>query len=364
MERNYTIDYVKGFAIFFVVAIHSKTVQGTHIGMIDGDDANFVINMFARFAVPFFFVASGYLFVQKLNRIHQENEEGSRRAQFRYFKKYLGKLVKLYVAWLVFYFVFELGVKFIERENNSETLFEMFTSSISHLNLWSLIYFGEGWPGYHLWFLPALIYAVLLLFLFSQMRLVGVLFVISAGLHLFGLFGQAYSFLYDVPFNTRDGVFFALFYVAFGGIAAKYGSFFNALLLRIPTWSIIVSLVFLSLMQILEGFLTLQIYDGKEENYFFFTMPLVMTLFMLALKHHQMGKNSIFTKIGANAVGIYVSHVFIMECMHILLYRMELTAVEDSILWKVMLTPLVLAIALVFYHQLQNGKKALKSIYR
>ncbi|WP_344704059.1 acyltransferase [Salinicoccus jeotgali] len=358
------IDYVKGFAIFFVVAIHSKTVQGTHIGMFNGDDANFVINMFARFAVPFFFVASGYLFVQKLNRITQENENGNRQAQFHYFKKYLGKLIKLYVAWLAFYFVFELGVKFIERGNSSETLLEMFISSISHFNLWSLIYFGEGSPGYHLWFLPALIYAVLLLFLFAQMRLIMVLFVISIGLHLFGLFGQAYSFLYDVPFNTREGIFFALFYVTFGGVVAKYSSFFNSFLSKIPTWSVVISLIILSLMQILEGFITLQLYEGKEENYFFFTIPLVMTLFMLALKHQQMGKNSIFTKIGANAVGIYVSHVFIMELMQVLIRRMELTIVEDSLLWKVMLTPLVLVIALAFYNQLQNGKKAVKSIYQ
>ncbi|MFB9860984.1 acyltransferase [Salinicoccus siamensis] len=358
------IDYVKGFAIFFVVAIHSKTVQGAHIGMIDGDDANFFINMFARFAVPFFFVASGYLFVQKLKWIHQENESGSRQAQFHYFKKYIGKLIKLYVAWFAFYFVFELGVKFIEGENNSGTLFEMFTSSISHFNLWSLIYFGEGAPGYHLWFLPALIYAVLLLFLFVQMRLVGVLFIISIGLHLFGLFGQAYSFLYDVPFNTREGIFFALFYVTFGGVVAKYSSSFNTILLKIPTWSVVISLVVLSCMQVLEGFITLKLYEGKEENYFFFTIPLVMTLFMLALKHQQMGKNSIFTKIGANAVGIYVSHVFIMEFMQVLIHQMKLTAVEDSLLWKVMLTPLVLVTALIFYHQLQNGKKVVKSIYQ
>ncbi|GAB4074567.1 acyltransferase family protein [Barrientosiimonas marina] len=353
MERNNMIDYVKGFAILFVVAIHTKAVQGAHLGIIDGDDANFIINTLARFAVPFFFAASGYLFVQKLNTIQRDNKNAE---QVQYAKKYIRKLIKLYLAWFIFYFLFELAVNFIETEKNSAALWNMFTNYIDHFSLWSFIYLGDGWPVYHLWFLPALIWAILILFLFIQMRLIRVLFVVSIGLHLIGLFGQSYSFLFDIPFNTRDGIFFALFYVTLGGMMAKY-PVFASFARKMPTRSAVIWLGILSCVQILEGFITLQVYDGKAENYFISTIPLVIVLFLLVIKHNQMGKGSVMAKIGAKAVGIYVSHVFIMASIHILMHRMGLTMVEDWLLWKVIITPIVLLLAFIFYNLLQNGKK-------
>jgi surface polysaccharide O-acyltransferase-like enzyme len=216
-------------------------------------------------------------------------------------------------------------------------------------------------PGYHLWFLPALIWATLLLFLFVQMRLLRVLFVISIGLHLFGLFGQSYSFLYDVSLNTRDGIFFALFYVTLGGIMARYASSVHTFAKKITTSSAIIWLGILSCVQILEGVVTLQLYDGKAENYFISTIPLVVILFLVVLKHSQFGKSSVLTKIGANAVGIYVTHVFIIEGIHILMHRMAWSQVEDMLLWKVLFTPIVFMLAFIFYKILQLRKKVAKS---
>lgn len=357
------IDYVKCFAIFFIVAIHSKTVQGIQLGVMDGDDANFVINTFARFAVPFFFVASGYLFVQKLIRIQRENGNAVRKRQFQYAKKYILKLVKLYMAWFAFYFLFDLAVEFVETEKNSAALSDMFANYIDNFELWNVIYLANGWPERHLWFLPALIWASLILFLFVQVRWMRILFVISAAVHVVGLFGQSYSFLFDVPFNTRDGIFFALFYVTMGGIAARYAPTVISFARKISTRSAVTWLVVLLSLQVLEGFITLEVFDGKEENYFISTIPLVTVLFLLVLKHSQLGKGSIFTKIGANAVGIYVSHIFIMESLRILMHRMDLAEVEDTLLWKVMLTPIVFILAYIFYNQLQYMKRKLKSSF-
>lgn len=363
LKRNYMIDYVKCFAIFFVVAIHSKTVQEAQLGVVDGDETNFIINTFARFAVPFFFVASGYLFVLKLSEIQRENGDAARKKQFSYMKKYIFKLVKLYIAWFAFYFMFDLAVDFIETEKNSAALSNMLANYMENFDLWNVVYFGKDWPERHLWFLPALIWATLILFLFIQVRLMRILLVISAGLHVFGLLGQSYSFLHDISINTRDGVFFALFYVTLGGVAAKYASVVVSFARKIPTRSAVIWFVVFSLLQVLEGFITLQLYDGKAENYFLSTIPLVMVLFLLVLKHSQLGRDSFLTKIGANAVGIYVSHVFIMESIRILIYRMDLTQVEDTFLWKVVFTPIVFILAYIFYHQLQDKKRKIRNSF-
>jgi len=62
MERNYAIDYFKFFAIFFIVCIHTTPFRGSELWGFDGNSINGIINTFARFGVPFFFVSSGFLF--------------------------------------------------------------------------------------------------------------------------------------------------------------------------------------------------------------------------------------------------------------------------------------------------------------
>lgn len=355
------IDYVKCFAIFFVVTIHSNTVKGVELGTVNGDEVNFIINTIARFAVPFFFVVSGYLFVQKLNKIQLSHPEAVFKRQTQYVRKYIVKLVKLYVAWFAFYFLFELVLRFIETEKNGTALKNMFTDYIGNFDWWNAIYLGSRWPEYHLWFLPALIWAIVLLYVFMQVRLMRVVLVVSLGFNLFGLFGQSYSFIYDVSLNTRDTLFFALFYVMLGGIAAKYEPAVTAFAKKIPTRIAIICLASLFIMQVLEGFITLQVFDGKAENYFLSTIPLVLFLFLLVLQHSQVGKGTLFAKIGANAVGIYVSHVFIMESIRIMMQRLDLVSVEHTVLWKIVLTPMVFIIAYLFYNRLQFGKKFIRS---
>ncbi len=77
-----------------------------------------------------------------------------------------------------------------------------------------------------MWFMPALIIAVLLQFVAKKFNLSSALFAIACALHLIGLSGQSYQPL--VPFeifnpetntffiNSRDPLFFGLFYVTLG----------------------------------------------------------------------------------------------------------------------------------------------------
>jgi len=86
MKRNYAIDFIKFFAILAVVFIHTFPS--------DNQMGYFVLDNLSRFAVPFFFVASGYLFGLKVS---------DNTLSFAYFKKYITKILKIYVSWLIFY---------------------------------------------------------------------------------------------------------------------------------------------------------------------------------------------------------------------------------------------------------------------
>lgn len=96
MEKNYAIDYIKFYAILSIVAIHTTPFRGINVLGVDGDNINFVIDTFARFGVPFFFMTSGFLFSSKI--LQSNNHE-------QYLKKYLLRISKLYVSW---YFFFDL----------------------------------------------------------------------------------------------------------------------------------------------------------------------------------------------------------------------------------------------------------------
>ncbi|WP_099159449.1 acyltransferase [Virgibacillus ndiopensis] len=353
MERNYSIDFVKFFAIFFVVCIHTGTFIGVEIGSIHGDDIDFVIDTFARFAVPFFFVASGYLFVQKINSITNT------RKQFAYFKKYTIKLTKLWLAWFVFFFLFDLIIQFIETEKTTQALKSMFMDYLASYYNWEILYYGAGHTQYHLWFLLALIWSVILLFIFVKIRLLPLLIVVSLCLNIYGLFGQSYSAFYEVTLDTRDALFFGLFYVALGGGFGAYAKQLRTVANRIPTIVYISLLIILSIVQIVEGYITLKIFEGSAQNYFIATIPLTILLFLTIIKHNQVGKNTLISKIGANAVGIYVSHVFIMEAIRILINRYNLTEIQETVFWKIAFTPFVFIIAYLFYAGLQRAKKVM-----
>lgn len=99
MERNYAIDFIKFFAILAVVIIH--TFPSDHqLGY-------FIFDNFSRFAVPFFFASSGYLFGLKVI---------NNPKSVVYFKRYLMKILKIYVCWLMFYiFLMFYGFLWVEE---------------------------------------------------------------------------------------------------------------------------------------------------------------------------------------------------------------------------------------------------------
>src|SRR6185312_12383732 len=91
MESNHAIDFIKFFAILAVVTIH--TFPSDHkLGY-------FILDNFSRFAVPFFFAASGYMFGLKVI---------NNPKSVVYFKRYLLKILKIYVSWFILYSFYDV----------------------------------------------------------------------------------------------------------------------------------------------------------------------------------------------------------------------------------------------------------------
>ncbi|SFX06096.1 Acyltransferase family protein [Thermoactinomyces sp. DSM 45891] len=102
MERNYSIDFLKFFAIIAVVVIHTNPFQKVEdLFGFNGYYSDFALDSFSRFAVPFFFLVSGYLFSRKVINLKY-------KGQVTYYKKYIYKIGKLLFTWTAFYLILEV----------------------------------------------------------------------------------------------------------------------------------------------------------------------------------------------------------------------------------------------------------------
>ena len=170
-----------------------------------------------RFAVPVFFLTSGYLFSIKI-----ENREG-----FSYAAKYFKRLIKYYLIGSGLFLFFTL----IAIAFNGFIGLDIISSlvEVSLLGLHGLInffYLGKS-VVLHLWFLTALAISVELVYVSHLYRRTLELFTAGLGLHLFAVLSNAYNFLDIISVPKQDALFFGLVLTSAGFVLRKKISFPN-----------------------------------------------------------------------------------------------------------------------------------------
>jgi surface polysaccharide O-acyltransferase-like enzyme len=333
MERNYAIDFIKFFAIVAVVIIHT----------FPGNDklGYFILDNISRFAVPFFFAASGYLFSLKVND-HPES--------FSYFKKYVTKILKIYFSWLIFYFTYDVVRLLITNQGELSKYFNELTA----LNL---LYYGQGTSGYQLWFVISLVWSITIVYLFFKLKRVKLLLIIAFCLNLLGLFGQSYSVFDELPVSTtRAALYVSLFYSTVGFWLAS-----------VQTWRKYNGRIYFylfclfTILQILEGYWLEKGLDAKHGEYFFSTIFLTLFLFLFALSNPPLGKCLFITKIGGNSLGIYAIHVFFIDMIDIFFERIGLEQGTHNLLLNLVDAFLVFTLSYSTYKLIQSVKHVLKN---
>ncbi len=336
MQRNYAIDFIKFFAILSVVIIHT----------FPGNDqlGYFVLDNLSRFAVPFFFVASGYLFSLKV-----ENNPES----FSYFKKYVTKILKIYVSWLIFYAGYDVIRIFLTHGNVNVELAK-YKGNLTVLNL---LYYGQGTSGYQLWFVISLVWSIMILYLFYRLKRVRLLLVISFCFNLLGLFGQSYSVFDELPVSTtRAALYISLFYTVLGFWLAS-----------VHTWrkydarTYYYLFCFFTISQVLEGIWLQKGLESEHGEYFFSTIFLTLFLFLYTLSKPNLGKDLLITKIGGNSLGIYAIHIFFIDMVDILFESIGLDKSTQSLLLNLLDASLVFVLSYTMYNLLQSAKLVFKT---
>lgn len=346
MQRNDSLDFLKCFAIFFVVGIHTRPFSDYTSSFLNGEYIDLSINTFSRFAVPLFFLITGYLIGQK---------KSAAKLTYGYQKKYLGKLTKILLAWTAFYFVYDILLTIFRSFIDGKNVAEELRAQLGTITPDALFYGLDIATGYQLWYLAALIWAALILFLAIKIKQVNLLLITALILHIIGLFGQSYSVFLDTPMQieTRDPLFFSLFYVTLGYWISRQH---EGKELKISMPAIIASILIFSILQIVENAVLIESYGAEiGGNYFIFTLPASVAILFLALKKPDLNV-PLLNKIGANSVGIYVIHPLFISLIDQVIYLGELEEVKETFAWNLLYTPFIFVISYVGYSLLQRIK--------
>ncbi|ALC80797.1 MULTISPECIES: acyltransferase [Bacillus] len=354
MERNYSIDFIKYFATLFVVAIHANPTNDEFFQSVKETPLDIVVDTFARFAVPFFFIVSGYLFTQKLKMTPNP---------FAYFKKYTLNITKLYICWYTFYLCFGVLLRLFQESGTwADRKADALNYATSALALEKIFYYCEttshGFNGFQLWYLIALIWCIGIVYIFFKMKRISLLLVLSLFLYIVGLFGQSYSVFFNISFETRDALFFGLFYTVLGSFFSYYYESIKARLSARPSIYLLLFLLF-SCLEVAERFLLVNILGGHKGDYFISTIFLSISLFLFVLNSPKLGKDINLSKIGKNSVGIYIVHVGVLFETYKILLSLNKPFFTNSVVDYFIITPIVFIISYFVYRLLQVLKKYL-----
>lgn len=210
MERKkYPIlDIMKFISALLVIAIHCAPFIEVN------EPLNFVfVQIVARLAVPFFFITSGFLFFCKI-----DPKAGWREKQnLHQLKQYWLRIFKIYMVWTLLY----LPLVFLSWFQGG------FDSSTLPRFLRDVLLNGSY---YHLWFLPALLLAIPLVYLGYTTMKKRLLLAGSALLYILGMLVNVYGNILvenagigvliqainAIFTTTRNGLFFGPIFITLG----------------------------------------------------------------------------------------------------------------------------------------------------
>lgn len=205
-DKNYGgLDYFRLTASILIIAIHTSPLTS-----INNTADFFLTRILARVAVPFFFMITGQFVISGF--LH-----GTEKTKVKPWNQ-IKKLLILYGFAALFYL--PIGI------------YAGHYKGLAIADILRMIIFDGTF--YHLWYFPACITGILIVYLMSRFMQIKNITAAVIILYIIGLFGDSYfglingipviSAVYDSCFHiftyTRNGIFFAPLFLVLGGMLA------------------------------------------------------------------------------------------------------------------------------------------------
>ncbi|MDR1795478.1 MAG: acyltransferase [Erysipelotrichaceae bacterium] len=305
MKKRYgAVDAMKVIASILVIANHTNPLLPyTKWG-------NFIlINVVCRITVPFFFISAGYFLALKIS------ERGN-----QYFKPYILSVIKLYLLAFVFYLPF--GLYYLPQYLGTEMTPALWAGALVE----ALILHGSY---FHLWYLPALIFSLTVVYLAQKKLSTGWLLLIGVVLFLFGLSETYSDIIARIPYlntasdfyfkwfvTTRNGVFFGFIFAVIGFDLQKEES-----LLHLKHPGRLSLLFFVGLL--LEASLLRIFTVPLNYNMLLFQVPFSVCFFEY-LKSERFDKLKVPYSFNWYFTAFYITHAFFIAVLPLLLAPLHL----------------------------------------
>lgn len=307
MARLESVDTIKIIAIFSVIIIHTAPFNniGSQNTLLN---IGVVVNQMARFAVPFFFLISGYFWGVKLT------------SPFSVYKISLqtGKRIfSILVLWSLFYL--------IPYNSFGTSEYDLISSMIEVLKYFKekpLTLLLEG-TKVHLWFLVSLLHSLVLCAFLVQFKLFKTLKVLSLTFFVFAVLANSYS---DTPlgittwFNTRNGPFFSTIFFATGYFLSQ-----KQVCKKSASKGVFILLFGLIFHFIEIYILNTNFATNMKQDFVFGTYFMGLGTGLIAISNHSILNIKILSHLGKMTLGIYAIHVFFVELL------MPIYSVKNSI---------------------------------
>lgn len=338
-DRIHSIDAMRIIAMVFVVLIHTDPFQDVNA---IGNMINFGIKTISRFAVPFFFITSGYFFALK----------SSDHDLTAYIINRASKIGSFYIFGLMLTVpVFFAGELIQAKLSDQSIQMATVSSGIEYINPIELVYYGTS-VSEILWFLPALFFSLFFISVLIRTSHPRYVLPVAVCFHIVGLLGA--TMLVDFPFETRDALFFGFFYTSIGYSISAQGWEPSKEKSRLLFSLICIFVIF----QFIEFYIFGYPVRGEPfgayvyaQSYGISTALLSTTLFLFLLSRPKLFADTPLPAWGTYAVGIYITHPTVFAILRGFRDTVESMgyAVDSTIVWHLILTPATIMGALSVY---------------
>lgn len=306
LNKSYTgIDIFRLIAALLVIAIHTSPLSSIN------ETADFILTrIFARIAVPFFFVTSGYFLITRY----------SRNADKLF--KFIKKIALIYSAAIVIYLPINIYNNYFDMENLLPNIIK------------DIIFDGTL---YHLWYLPASIIGAAIAWVLVKKTTYKTAFVVGTFLYLIGMFGDSYygisenipilNGFYDLIFQvsdyTRNGFFIAPIFFVMGGFLAESSKNIS---LNKGT-----CVFFISFVAMFAEAMVLHNLDLQRHDSMYIFLP-IATFYLFHFLLHFKGKQIKFLR--TSSLMIYIIHPMMIVTVRLFskLFNLQKLFVENSII--------------------------------
>ena len=321
-SRLPAVDLLRVVGILAVIGLHVG-YQTDPAAIARRFDLAALCGQFERFAVPMFFILSGYFWAGKCT--HRRDYWPRALALAR-------RLLFLFACWCAIYAAFDVAAAALRHGSPAQGLA---TVAARHTGPLTLLLQGTR---VHLWFLPALASAALIsgaLLAAGRWRWLAILAALT---FLTGLAGKAYAPVLGLSwhFNFRNGPFFSLAPFA-AGVALRHIGPAPAWLGRgalIATAGLLLQLGEVAWLHGAWG-------ASLEQDYVFGTFAYGLGVAMFALSGAGARHLPRLAAVGALTLGVYVSHYLFID----LLYPLD-ARLRGHPAWPLAYVALVFACAL------------------